>query len=164
MGISHEVLIAFFFKKEHSAEAPPGWGGLRKRLPPGCFRKEISSGQSRDKGGTLVIQRSFLWLGETFFALALSQRKWRILGDVSGGTAVLGRMCAKRDGWEGFCESVVKVTKRICKMTEQNPGIGGSCLQFCKTVIFIMHCLLVLIEKTYGKVLYFSIDNRGKRC
>ena len=34
---------------------------------------------------------------------------------VPGGTVVLGQVCAERDGWEGVCERVVKVTKRICK-------------------------------------------------
>ena len=40
-----------------------------------------------------------------------------ILAGVPGGTAVLGSVCAERDGWEVVCESVVKVTKKICKMT-----------------------------------------------
>lgn len=80
------------------------------------------------------------------------------------GRSFWGRVCAERNGWEGVCERVVKVTKRICKMTGWNPEIGESRLRFCKIAIFIMHRLLVLIEKTYEKVLCFSIDNRGKRC
>lgn len=87
-----------------------------------------------------------------------------ILGDVSGGTAVWGRLCAERNGWKMFCESVVKVTKMICKMTDVNPETGGFDARFCRIAISIMQGILVLIEKTYEKVLYFSIDNREKRC
>ena len=49
---------------------------------------------------------------------------WMILDDVSGGTAVWGWVCAESNGWKMFCESVVKVTKAICKMTGANPETG----------------------------------------
>lgn len=68
------------------------------------------------------------------------------------------------DGWEVVCERVVKVTKIECKMAGRNPRFGWLTMYFCKNVKFVMHDLMVLIEKTYRKVLYFSIDKRGKRC
>lgn len=80
------------------------------------------------------------------------------------GLPFVGWVCAESNGWKMFCESVVKVTKVICKMTGANPETGEFDLRFCRITSFVMQSLLVLIEKTYEKVLYFSIDNREKRC
>ena len=65
--------------------------------------------------GTPVIRRFFFcrWAG-TCFAGAVGKEMEKILEDYLK-TAVLGQVCAERDGWEGVCERVVKVTKRICK-------------------------------------------------
>ena len=57
----------------------------------------------------------FFVVGQELVSPALSEGKWMILVGVPGGTAVLGQVCAERDGWEGVCERAVKVTKRICK-------------------------------------------------
>ena len=80
------------------------------------------------------------------------------------GLSFVGWVCAESNGWKMFCESVVKVTKVICKMMDANPETGGFDARFCRIAISIMQGVLVFIEKTYEKVLYFSIDNREKRC
>ena len=80
------------------------------------------------------------------------------------GLSFVGWVCAESNGWKMFCESVVKVTKVICKTMDANPETGGFDARFCRIAISIMQGVLVFIEKTYEKVLYFSIDNREKRC
>lgn len=77
----------------------------------------------------------FFVVGQELVSPALSEGKWMILVGVPGGTAVLGQVCAERDGWEGVCERVVKVDEKDLQNTglkSENWRIESAILQDCQ--------------------------------